>query len=213
MNVADLAFTSVLALSAILAALLVGRAQPDARRYLRFAAALYCAVALADLASIVDTAPALQSFATSVSWLVMALAPASLALSIAAAFQGRPSDSIAIATLLFACASGITAAVSGAVFIALAALFASACAILTLAIRRLRNDKAASPEAFVAALALLASAAANVTAGPQARTSLALFSAASLLGTALASVKQSRLAVEKPAAHPANVIALIRRDR
>lgn len=217
MNVADVAFTCVLALAAILASLLVSRARTDARRYVQFAAALYGALALASLAAMVKNGGAAEALATSVALIVVSLAPVALALALAAAFEGPPPQTAAIAALLPGCAAGILSAMTGTRFISMAALFASVCAILVFAVRRWRNARSSALQAAIAGLALLAGAAAFMTGGLEAQTSLVLFSAAALLGASLAAAKTSDLAVEQPAVtDPAvtdNVITLIRRDR
>jgi hypothetical protein len=212
-NVADLAFASVLALSAILAALLVSRARTDARRYVQFASALYGALSLADLFATAHGAASALMLTEAVALIVMSLAPAALALALAASFEGPPPAIIATAVLVLGCAAGIVAAMTGARYIAMAALFASVCAILTFAVRHRRIAADSSIQAIVCGFALLAGAAADMTRGLEAHTSLALFSAAALLGAALACAKRSNFAVEQPALHPSNVIALIRRER
>jgi hypothetical protein len=102
---------------------------------------------------------------------------------------------------------------TGAQFLAVTALFASVCAILTFAIRRWRGAAASSVQALVCGLTLLAGAAADMTGGLDAHVSLALFSAAALLGAALACAKRLNFAVEQPALPPSNVIVLVRRAR
>ncbi len=211
MNVADIAFASVLALSAILAAILVSRARAEARRYVQFASALYGALALADLFAI--GLPQAPSPAGAVALIVISLAPTALALAFASSFEGSPPPALASAALILGCMTGVVAAMTGAQFIAMAALFASVCAILIFALRRWRADSTSAIQATVCAFTLLAGAAADMTGGLEAQTSLALFSAAALLAAALACAKRSNRAVEELALPPSNVIALVRRER
>lgn len=213
MNIADIAFASVLALSAIVAAILVSRARGDARRYVQFASALYGALSLADLFATAHASAQSQLATAAVARIVLSLAPAALALGFAASFEGPPPQAFAIAALVLGCTAGIAAAMTGAQFIAMAALFASVCAILTFAIRRWRADQRSAIQAMVCGFTLLAGAAADMTGGIEAETSLALFSAAALLAAALACAMRSNLVVEQPALQHSNVIALVRRKR
>ena len=213
MNIADIAFASVLALSAILAAILVSRARGEARRYVQFASALYGALSFADLFATAHAAAQAQMLTASVALIVMSLAPVALALAFAASFEGHPPSAIASVTLVLGCATGLAAAATGAQFLALAVLFASVCAILTFAVRRWRAASGSAIQAMICGFALLGGAAADMTHGIEAQTSLALFSAAALLGAALACAKRSNFAVEQPALQPSNVIALVRRER
>ena len=214
MNVADIAFASVLALSAILAAILVSRARGDARRYVQFASALYGALALADLFAVSlprGTSP--DADGRRRLYRDRACAGGSCAcfrgiVRRPAACRRSPSQ-----RSCWACLAGVLAAMTGAQFIAMAALFAAVCAILTFAIRRWRAASSSAIQAMVCGFALLGGAAADMTHGLEAQTSLALFSAAALLGSALACAKRSNLAVEQPALQPSNVIALVRRER
>ncbi len=201
MNVANFAFTSVLALAAMLAGILGQRVRAAARDYLRLAACLYGALAIAGLIATALDGATSEIFAASVALVVTALAPAALALAVASAFETPPGTAIAIPALVLAFAAGLTAAMTGEAFVAMAALFASACTMATFAVRGWRYASRAALPAFVASLSLLAGAAAFMTNGREGETTLALFSAASLMGTALACAKASRLAVKQMAAH------------
>jgi hypothetical protein len=213
MNVADIAFASVLTLSAILAAILVSRARSDARRYVQFASALYGALSLADLLATAEASAQSQMLTASVAVIVMPLASVALALAFAAAFEGPPPAVLAAVALVLGCVAGMVTAMTGAQFVAMAVLFAAVCAILTFAVRRWRTASSSAIQTVVCGFALLGGAAADMTHGLEAQTSLALFSAAALLGAALACAKRSGLAVEEPALQPSNVILLVRRER
>jgi hypothetical protein len=212
-NIGALAFAAVLLFAAILATILVTRARSGARDYVRFAASIYGALAMAAMIDIATISATVHGFANAVSLIVLSLASVTLALAIASTFEGPPPRSASVASLTLACISGILAAATGAAFIAMATLFASVCAILTLAIRRWRKDRSSSLQAFIAGLALLASAAAGSTGGIEAETSRALFSAAAVLGAALACGKRLERAVQQEPATQSNVIPLIRRER
>ena len=213
LNAADMAFASVLALASILATILVSRARGDARRHVRFASALYGALSLADLFATIHGTASESMLTGAVALIVMSLAPVALTLAFAAAFEDPPAPMVATAALVFGCAAGLAAAMTGAQFVAMTALFASVCAILTFAIRRWRRASRSAIQAMVCGFALLAGAAADMTGGLEGHTSLALFSAAALLAAALACAKRSNLAVDQPALQASNVIALVRRER
>ncbi len=195
-DVSDIAFAVVLALASALAILVSARAKRAARDYLRFAAALYAALALADLIAAAGAQIWAVQLAGTIVLIVAAIAPAALALAIATVFEGAPKAYIATPLLLLACLAGIFAAITGEAFIALAPLAASACAILALSARRWRFHPYAPAQACVSAVAFLAAAAAFST-GDQGRTAFALFSAAALLGTSLATAQRSHRAVEE----------------
>jgi hypothetical protein len=184
----DIAFAAVLGFAALLAILVAARTRPAARDYLYFAAALYGALALADLGAGANGAAA--GFASTVTLVIAALGPCALTLALAASFAAAPSARIAAPLLALAALSGIAAAASGAIFIAFAPLFACLCAMLVLALRHGRRLPQAGLYAGLAAFALLAAASAYLS-GAQGRSAFALFSAAGLMGTALACAKPS----------------------
>jgi len=196
---------------------MVSRARPGARNYTRFAAALYWALACADLLALLTNGPAATLVANAISLIVEALAPATLALAAISAFANPPKRFAASAAMVTGLLSGLFAAATGAAFVAMAALFASVCTMLVFAARRWRKDAPSALQSTVAGLALIASAAAGTTGGAESRTSLALFSGAALLGIALAVAKRSNPAVKQPAVlsdatRPSNVVALVRRQ-
>lgn len=174
--VPDIAFACVLALSALLAVIVARRARPASRDYLIFAAALYGALAVADLLAVTKVTPG--SFADAVTLTIGALAPCALVLALAGAFGRTAPGWIVAPALLASAAAGIAAAATGLVFVAFAPLFACLCAMLALAARH------ASLYALLTALALLAAAASFLTV--DGRIAFALFSAAGLMGTASA---------------------------
>ena len=194
--VSDIAFAIVLALAAALAILVSARTRRAAREYLRFAAALYAALALADLVAAIEGQIWSTQLATTIALIVAALAPASLTLAIVAVFESPPKPFVATPVLVIACLAGFAAALTGEAFIAIAPLVACVCVLLALAARRWRFHSAAPAQAAVSAAALLAAAAAFST-GAKGQTAFALFSAVALLGAALAATKPSNRAVDE----------------
>jgi hypothetical protein len=182
-----IAFAAVLALSSALAILVSMRARRSARDYLNFAAALYVALAFAEVLS-ADFAAA--ELAQTVALIVAALAPASLALVIASVFERPPSAIIATPVLLLACLAGFAAAATGEAFIAFAPLAASACAMLALSARHARLAPRGPAQACVSAIALLAGAAA-FNSGGEGQMAFALFSAVAILGVSLAATRKT----------------------
>lgn len=182
----DIAFAAVLGLAALLSVIVGARARPAARDYLRFAAALYAALALADLLA----AGGPGKLANTVALMIAAPASCALALALAASFAAPPRAAIAAPLLALAAAAGILAAATAVAFIGFAPLFAAICAMLALAVRYRRQFF----NVAIAASALLAGAAAFMAGS---RTAFALFCAAGLMGVSLAAVRPSRHAVER----------------
>jgi len=205
--VPDMAFAAVLGLAGLLTVMVSAHARPAARDYLRFASALYGALAVADF--VAGANPAMAAFAGAVTLVIGALAPCALALALAASLAAAPSARIATPLLALAALAGIFAAASGAVFTAFAPLFACLCVMLALAARHWRAARAAALHAVLAALALLAGAASFVS-GAEGRTAFALFSAAGLMGVALACARPSGGAVKRARATGTTAI---RRER
>jgi hypothetical protein len=194
----DIAFASVLALSAALTILVSARTRAGARDYLRFAAALFAALALADLTAAISGEIWSVQFAQTVGLIVAALAPAMLALAIAAVFEAPLKALVAAPILVFACLAGFAAAITGEAFIAVAPLAASVCAMLALSARRWRIQARAPAQVCISALALLAGAAA-LASGDHGRTAFALFCAAALLGVSLATTKTAAVKISERA--------------
>jgi hypothetical protein len=190
-NLPDIAFSCVLGLAAMLVQMTGGRARPAARAYLRLAAILYFALAVADVAAAWFAIAMTASVAQTAALLVCALAPALLALATFSAFETLPRAWIAALVLAFACMVALAAAMSFSPKLAFAPLFCSVCAILALAARRWRKDRRGPFIVIIAALCLVAGAASSLTDGSAGRTALALFSAASLLGFSLAFARRS----------------------
>jgi hypothetical protein len=194
LNPLAIAFSVVLGCSAILAAMIVGRARPSSRDYLRFAAALYLALALCMGLSAVDASAAAAALSGAVTLVVSALAPTALAFALFATFEHPPAGWIAGVSLVLACIAGIAAAATGERMLALAPLSMSVLAMLALCLRRWRMEKRASAHAFLSACCLICAVAAAFTKGDG--TAQVLFLSAALLGFGLALARRSRPVVE-----------------
>jgi hypothetical protein len=195
-DIAGIAFAFVLALASALALLVSRRARPFARDYLRFATALYAALAVVDLVAAIEGQIWSTQLAGTVALMVAALAPMALALTVAGVFGAPPKAAVAASLLVLACLAGFAAAITGEAFIALAPLAACVCAMLALAARRWRAQTQAPLQVCISAIALLAAAAA-ISTGNQGSTAFALFSAAALLGASLAATKPLHRTVEE----------------
>jgi hypothetical protein len=194
-NPLAIAFSIVLGCSAILAAMIVARARPSSRDYLRFAAALYLALALCMGLSAIDAGAAALAFSGAVTLVVCALAPVALVFALFATFEHPPSGWIAGIALVLACLAGIGAAATGTPVLSLAPLSVSVLTMFALCLRRWRIGKRAAAHAFLSACCLVCAAAAALTGSEDGRAALVLFSSAALLGFALALARRSRLAV------------------
>jgi len=195
MNPLAMAFSIVLACSAILAAMLVGRARPASRDYLRFAAALYLSQALCS--ALVAFAPGTVTlgFGMAVTQVVSALAPVALGFALFATFEHPPAAWIAGLALVLACCAGILAAALGNPLLSLAPMSVSALAMFALCFRRWPSEKRSTSHAFLSACCLIGAAAASFAAGESARIAVTLFSATALLGFALALARRSGVAI------------------
>ena len=187
----DIAFSLVLMFSALFAALIARRARAFARDALRFAAALYVALACADLAAAATSEMSIAFLANTVALFVSALAPVALAIALFAA-QARPPHAV-LSTLLLclAAVAGLVAAMTNVSLFAFVPLFVSVCAMLAVAARVWRLTSRPMLPAAAGALTLLLGASASMTGGASGRTALALFSAAGLLGIALSATQRS----------------------
>lgn len=195
MNPLAMASSVVLACSAILAAMLAGRARPSSRNYLRLATALYFSLSLCTGLAAAQPDVTTLGFSAAVAQVVCALAPVTLALSVFATFEHPPSPWVAGVSMVLACLAGIGAATAGKPVLSLAPLTASVLVIVALCIRRWRIEKRSAAHAFLSACCLICAAAASLSIAEDARVALILFSAAALLGFALALARRSGVAV------------------
>jgi len=184
-----IAFAAILALAAVAAALHAGRA--SGADYLRFACALAIALALGDVLAAAQDG-ALLALASALTPIAAALASTALALALCVRLSAPPHTAFAVAALVLATLSGLAAAATGALALAFAPLFASACAMLAVSARAWRAGRR-SLHGIAAAFALVAGASAYLTGGAEGRTAFALFLSVALFGAALALNPQARL--------------------
>jgi hypothetical protein len=170
------AFALVLLLGAAAAWIAAGGAPVRAQAYLRLAAVLYAALALAVG---IDVAPA------AVTDIAATLGSANLCVAAFSAFRRAPRLLSAFLVLLVATVAGIGAAATD--WRAIAVVPQVASAIVTFLIARQGLMKRSNLYLALAALCLLGAAASELAPGPAARAGLLLFAAAGLVGVGLAS--------------------------
>lgn len=170
------AFALVLILGVAAGWIASNGAPPRARAYLRFAAVLYAALALSAVFNLSPPA---------VTDIVATLASAILCVAAFAAFRRSPPVFTTSALLALAALAGIAAAATG--IAVLAAVPQVLSALLMALIARRQGRERASLYLVLAALSLLGSAACQLVPGMAARAGLMLFSAAGLIGVAVAS--------------------------
>jgi hypothetical protein len=171
-----IAFALVLLLGAAAAWIAAGGAPVRTQAYLRLAAVLYAALAVAEGARLAPVA---------VTDIAATLGAASLCVAAFSAFRRAPRPLTAFLVLLLAAAAGISAALTD--WRAMAAAPQLLSAIVTFAIARPGLMKRPSLYLALASLAMLAAAAAALAPGTAARAGLLLFAAAGVVGVALAS--------------------------
>lgn len=185
-----IAFALVLFLASAAGWIAAKGAPARARSYLRIAAALYSALALAGV--VLDgvlgwlQAPALTAVAlVSVTDLVVTLGAAVLCVAAANAFRGPLGGSHAAVILGLAACIGLAAALTG--FAALAAVPQVAAAGFILLLARPGLWRRASVYLGLAGVSLIGGAACQLTPGLAAQAGVLLFEAAALVGVAIAS--------------------------
>lgn len=190
-----IAFASVAVLSALVVAMTAGGLGEPVRSYLRFAASLTAAAAVATLLATIVGRP-LVLLASAVEDLVAALVPAALALASLTRY-GRPLP-VAPSTVVFAlaCTAGLLAAALNSPLLGFAPLLISAFVIAGLAGRCWSRRRKPALLFGIGAVAFVAAAASSISAGAEGRIGFVLFFAAGQLGIALAIARRSDLAVE-----------------
>ncbi len=184
-----IALAVMVAAAAIAGWLSIADASREVRVYVRFACVLYAALAVASMGG----AP-LQ---LSVTLIVCACAPTCLAVAVRFAFRGPVAASAIAFVLGTACVAGMVAAGTGIAVLAFAPLVGSVLSMIAMSLRRIADLRAQVIQAIAAACALLAGASAFAAGGVRAEPALFLFSAAGLLGAALALAPRSRNVVEQ----------------
>ncbi len=183
-----IAFAVVLGLAAAVGWIAARAAAPLSRIYLRFACVLYAALAAGVAMNIAPEAAAR---------IVMPLATAALALAAYGAFRAAPKPVLAALVLSGACLAGLWSAASG--HNAVSDLAQGLCLITLLTLARQGFLAWRAPKLYLAlgALAFLAALAAAQSDDKTSFTALLLFSAAGLLGTALALARASEFFVQQ----------------
>jgi hypothetical protein len=172
------AFALVLILGAAAGWIASGGAPARARAYLRFTAVLYAAMAAG---AFLKLAPA------AVTDIVATLGSAVLCVAAFAAFRRSPPPFAASALLGLAALAGIAAAATGFAVLAAVPQVLSAAFLLLIARRELKQRRRAGVYLALSALSLVGAAACQLVPGMAARAGLMLFSAAGLIGVAVAS--------------------------
>lgn len=182
------AFAAVLFLAAIAAWLIAIGVRSRARDYLRLAAVLDAGLAVGVG---LDVAP------TAIAPLTGTLATVLMAVAVYASFR-RPVRPVPASLMLAtACAAAIGAAYSGEALPALAPQLAAVAVMLAIARRGLMRLRAPSILLAVGGLSRFAAACALVSKDEKAMVALLLFSAAGLLGVALAVARISDTFVKR----------------
>lgn len=196
------AFAAVLALAAAASWMTANGARPSSRLYLHFACVLYAALAVSALIGIAPQAAGV---------IASTLAAALLMLAAFASLRRAAKPLPAAAILTMACAAGIWSAANGAVAPAVVLQVFCLFVMIALARRGIVAWRRESIHLALAAAALLAASCSLLVEDSRAFVALLLFSAAGLLGTALALVRNSEILVEE--ARDADGAAPIRRMR
>ncbi len=184
-----IALAAMLSAAAIAGWLSVADSSWDVRAYVRFACVLYAALAVAGVSG--------PPLALSVTLIVCACAPACLAFAVRFALRGSVAPLLIASVLGAVSVAGIMAAATGIAVLAFAPLLFSALAMIAMSLRRIGDRRAQAIQAIAAACALLAGASAFAAGGVRAEPALFLFSAAGLLGFALALAPRSHPIVEQ----------------
>jgi hypothetical protein len=147
------------------------------RGYVRAAAALYMAVALAVVFAFVPA---------TVAPLVASLGPVLLAFAVYASFRHPTGAGFAATAIAAAGFAGIAAAVSGVAAFALVPQFVGIAVMLAISRRGLVRLNATGIQLAAGSAALFAAACSLILPGMEGRVAFLLFSAAGLLGVSLA---------------------------
>ena len=179
------AFAAVLALAAAAAWMTAKGARSASRLYLRFACVLYAALAASALAGVAPEA---------VAEIATTLAVALLMLAAYASWRRAAKPLPAASVLTMACAGGIWSAASGAM--APAVVLQVCCLFVMIALAGRGSGRRPGIRLALAAAALLAASCSLLAENSLAFVALLLFSAAGLLGTALALARVSEIPLE-----------------
>jgi hypothetical protein len=169
-------FAAVLLLAALASGLVAAGTRGEVRAYLRFAAALAAALALA---AGFDIAP------VAVAPISATLGAALLAFAVYASFRRSPPPRFAAGALALAALAGIAAAFTGETVLAIVPQLVCILALFGISRRGLRRLRAPSIQLAAGAAALLAGVAVQAALSGAGMMALLLFWAAGLLGVTL----------------------------
>ena len=184
----DLWFAAVLVLAAAAAWIVAAGARPLVRDNLRFAAALYAALAIG---------AALRIAPVAVAPIVTTLAAALLAFAVYASFRRPAKPAFAALVLAVCCIAGIASAYSGEAAFAIVPQLLCIFAMLGIARRGLMRLRAPSIQLACGGAALFAASCSLVSRDNNALMALLLFSAAGLLGVSLSVARISDTFVKR----------------
>jgi hypothetical protein len=164
-------------------------ARPSARVQLRFAGALFGALAL--------SAAVAPATAAAVTLLVLPIALSVLALAATAGFANPVPAGVAGVLLALVSLAGLGAAITGLALFSLAPAAAAVVAAMAVFLRQFDAARPASVQGMLSALCFMAGASAFAVDG--AGAGLMLFAAAGLLGMTLALARSDVVVEERPA--------------
>lgn len=195
MSIPAVLFALVLVLAAAVAWVLAARTRAQGRLYVRFSCALYVALAIAGL--VPETGEAIGEFARAVALVVCVLAPCALSLALVGLFARAVPPLLAGLFLPLACLGGLGAAATDQTAFGFVPLVLACVAAFIASLRAWRQFGAAAFQGAASAVAFLCAASSLLANGEPARAALDLFSAAGLIGSALALVRGSDPRVDK----------------
>jgi hypothetical protein len=190
MNTPDILFAVVQLLASMLAALVLQRARSAAKTWGFLAAALFAVFALAQIlrGTLGEQAATLATLGT------LSTAPVALTLAVFHRFAGHVAVGAAWTAFAVAAAAGLAGGYFAHPGWGLVSLMASVIALIVLGVMHLPGNRREAALVLASALALAAGGASFAIAGPR---DFALFSAAALLGIALAVSPRSGAGVKK----------------
>lgn len=211
MSISPFLFAFALVLSAAMTWLVSASVRPLPRAYLRFACVLYGALAIAGLMT--GSSEATGAFARAVALVVCVLAPCILSLALIATFRKAVSPALAAMLLALACLGALAAAVTNWAALGVVPLVVALGAAAAALLRTRARNPIASLQGLAASLGFLCAASSLMVEGAAEPAALDLFSAAGLLGAALALSRASRPRVEKTVRRKLRRVLAVDEDR
>lgn len=190
MNTPDFLFAAVLLLASMLAMLVLQRARSDVRRFGFLAAALFAVFALSQMmpGTIGESAAGIAALGT------LSTAPVALTLAAFHKLAGRIAVGAAATALVIGAAAGLAGGYFGHPGWAIIVLLANVAALIVLAVLDLSGNRREAVLVLCSGLALAAGGASFMIGGSR---DFALFSAAALIGIALAVSPRSRAGIKR----------------